>query len=106
DAAEPFFFGGGDELAVLQQSGCRVVVIAGNPQDIHVSLGGAPPPVCSATEDGRTISQAASSCASSRRTRGPPGQTATPERSRSASAGREPGSCRGHARTSSNLPIA
>ncbi len=47
DAAEPFFFGGGNELAVLQQRGRRVVVVAGNSQDIHVSLGGAPPPVCS-----------------------------------------------------------
>ncbi len=42
DAAEAFLFGGGNQLTVLQQGGRGVVVVAGDSQDIHVSLGGGP----------------------------------------------------------------
>ena len=74
DAAEALFFGGGDQLAVLQQSGRGVVVVAGDSQDIHVSLGGGPLRGCWGWEDGRTTSRGASSCAWNRKTAEPPAE--------------------------------
>ena len=83
DAAEAFLLRGSDQFAVLQQSRSSVMVIAGNPQDIHVtfcpsllSLGGGPRSGHWAWEGGQTTAPAASWCAANRRRSGPAVQRA------------------------------
>src|ERR1019366_5767237 len=54
DAGEALLFGGSDQLSILQQGSRSIMVVAGNSQDIHVSLGDGPVPSCSPPWGGPT----------------------------------------------------